>query len=33
MDEWDALEAFLTKTKHYWHPRKYKVSYKNEEST
>jgi hypothetical protein len=30
MDEWDALEAFLTKTKHYWHP-KYKVSYKNEE--
>ena len=30
MDEWDALEAFLKKTKHYWHP-KYKASYKNHE--
>jgi len=30
MDEWQALEAFLKKTKHYWHP-KYRSSYKNQE--
>lgn len=30
MDEWDALEAFLKKTKHYWHP-KYRASYKSHE--
>jgi hypothetical protein len=29
MNEWDALEAFLNNSKHYWHPN-YKKCYKHE---